>query len=228
MNTGIQDGTNLGWKLAHVLRGRGQAELLLDSYEAERRPVARDVVDGATQKLRAAFTKGTIARLVRDIAVTVIGKLPAAQRKLQEELSETEIIYRDGPLVALGATPHHARRTDVGTRARDAEFIDSQSGQKNTLWPLLSGPHHTLLLFEDAAAPIQLDSIAAYMGPDLVLVRLGPSSDPDGKVRQRYHISVPGWVLVRPDQVVAARGGTSDLARLANYLDHVLGTSAAV
>ena len=39
MNTAIHDGYDLGWKLAWVLRGWAGAELL-DSYEAERRPVA--------------------------------------------------------------------------------------------------------------------------------------------------------------------------------------------
>lgn len=226
MNTGIQDATNLGWKLAHALRGLGNAELLLDSYEAERRPVAREVVDGAAQKLRAAFATGMAVRLIRDLAMVVAGKLRWVQKKLQEELSETQIVYRGGPLVELGAPPRHAQRTDVGTRARDADFIDPQNGQKSTLWPRLSGPHHALLVFEDAAAPIPLDSIATYRGKDLALIWLDAKSDPGGQVRDRYHIGVPGWVLVRPDQVVAARGGARDLARLANYLDHVLGASA--
>jgi 4,5-epoxidase len=38
MNTGLGDAHNLGWKLALVIRGRA-AERLLDTYEAERRPV---------------------------------------------------------------------------------------------------------------------------------------------------------------------------------------------
>jgi len=37
MATGLRDAANLGWKLAHVLRGKANAELL-DSYEQERRP----------------------------------------------------------------------------------------------------------------------------------------------------------------------------------------------
>ncbi|MFJ8827878.1 FAD-dependent monooxygenase [Streptomyces sp. NPDC102467] len=40
LNTGIQDAVNLGWKLAAVVAGRGDAGLL-DSYEAERLPVGR-------------------------------------------------------------------------------------------------------------------------------------------------------------------------------------------
>jgi hypothetical protein len=43
MNTGIQDAYNLAWKLALVLDGTAP-ETLLDSYEAERRPVGADVV----------------------------------------------------------------------------------------------------------------------------------------------------------------------------------------
>lgn len=47
-NTSIQDSFNLGWKLAWVLRGQA-GEALLDSYEAERLPVARQVVHRAMQ-----------------------------------------------------------------------------------------------------------------------------------------------------------------------------------
>jgi 2,4-dichlorophenol 6-monooxygenase len=46
LNTGIQDAHNLSWKLAAVLQGRAQSSLL-DSYEAERRPIGRFNVDWA-------------------------------------------------------------------------------------------------------------------------------------------------------------------------------------
>ena len=44
MNTGLQDAYNLGWKLALVVSGQADAALL-DSYEAERVPVARRLLD---------------------------------------------------------------------------------------------------------------------------------------------------------------------------------------
>ena len=50
-NTSIQDTYNLAWKLALVLRGRAD-DALLDSYDAERRPVGRQVVDRANQSVR--------------------------------------------------------------------------------------------------------------------------------------------------------------------------------
>jgi 2-polyprenyl-6-methoxyphenol hydroxylase-like FAD-dependent oxidoreductase len=48
LNTGVQDAYNLGWKLAHVARGGPDA--LLDTYEAERLPVAAAVL-GLSKRL---------------------------------------------------------------------------------------------------------------------------------------------------------------------------------
>ena len=50
MNTGIQDAWNLGWKLALVDRGLAD-RALLDTYEAERRPVGRLVPVSPTARL---------------------------------------------------------------------------------------------------------------------------------------------------------------------------------
>ncbi|MFJ1706256.1 FAD-dependent monooxygenase [Kitasatospora sp. NPDC088346] len=50
MNVGIQDATNLGWKLAATLQDRAPAGLL-DSYDAERRPAARAVIDNTRAQL---------------------------------------------------------------------------------------------------------------------------------------------------------------------------------
>ena len=48
LNTGVQDAYNLGWKLAHVVRGG--PESLLDSYESERLPIAAAVL-GLSKRL---------------------------------------------------------------------------------------------------------------------------------------------------------------------------------
>lgn len=221
MNTGIQDAFNLGWKLAHALKGLGDAELLLSSYEPERRPIAHDVVKNAAQKLHVGYATSRVTRLIRDVAVTVLGNLPAAQKMLQVELSETTVTYHDGPLVALGDPPRRPSRTEVGTRAREAHFSDPATGARTALWPLLGGTHHTLLAFPNAGQ--SLDT-ALLDGLDATVTRITipPDSDPQGAVRKAYGIRTPSWVLVRPDQVIAARGDLHDLAPLANYLDRVV------
>ena len=54
MNTGIQDGHNLAWKIAGVLRGWA-APSLLASYESERRPVAEFNARQSADNARAMF-----------------------------------------------------------------------------------------------------------------------------------------------------------------------------
>ena len=64
MNAGMGDATNLGWKLAAALEGwAGPA--LLESYDAERRPVARRVVAEATDNLTHPFDKDDLAAAER-------------------------------------------------------------------------------------------------------------------------------------------------------------------
>jgi 2,4-dichlorophenol 6-monooxygenase len=49
-NTSIQDAYNLAWKLAHVVAGTASPSLL-DSYDAERAPIARQIVERANQSI---------------------------------------------------------------------------------------------------------------------------------------------------------------------------------
>ncbi|MCQ6553660.1 rifampin monooxygenase [Streptomyces sp. C10-9-1] len=61
LNLGLQDAFNLGWKLAAAVAGRAPAGLL-DSYEAERRPVAADVLDTTRAQMELMSTEpGAVA-----------------------------------------------------------------------------------------------------------------------------------------------------------------------
>ncbi len=217
MNTGMQDAVNLGWKLAYALNGVGDRELLLASYEAERRPVAHDVIKSAAQKQHAAFSQGYLIHALKDIAVSIFGNIPAVQRKLQVELSETDIVYREGPLVELGDPPRRAGRADVGGRARDV-VLHGDAGA-GSLWPRLVEPRHSLLLFTNGAQPSGLDSILQTAGDRLQVIRIDAG---DREAAKRYHLAGSGWVLIRPDQVVAARGESSDTTLLSRYVDRIL------
>lgn len=78
MNTGIQDGYALGQALA---TGR------LDGYEARRRPVAQRVVAFTDRMTRMATTRNPMARVVRNIALPLLGHT-AIPKKLATELAE--------------------------------------------------------------------------------------------------------------------------------------------
>ena len=64
MNTGIQDAVNLGWKLAHVLRGCAEPAVL-DTYEQERAPVGRMVLRFTDRAFTIATSTNPLVRFGR-------------------------------------------------------------------------------------------------------------------------------------------------------------------
>jgi 4,5-epoxidase len=65
MNTGIGDAENLAWKLAMVVNGTA-ADELLDSYEAERRPIAAKALKSTAAMSNLVLGNHIVARLLRD------------------------------------------------------------------------------------------------------------------------------------------------------------------
>ena len=105
MNTGIGDVINLAWKLAAVVQGRAP-DSLLDSYEAERLPFARRLVETTDRVFGYLSADGPVAEIVRTgIApriMQLVAKLPLTGEYLREYLfrtiSQTVLHYRHAPL----------------------------------------------------------------------------------------------------------------------------------
>jgi 2-polyprenyl-6-methoxyphenol hydroxylase-like FAD-dependent oxidoreductase len=93
MNTGIQDAIALGAGLANVLRD-GAGERILDTYEAERRPVAADVVAFTHRMTRVATVNRPRVRRIRNATLRVLNRIPAVRRKMALNLSELAIDRR--------------------------------------------------------------------------------------------------------------------------------------
>jgi 2-polyprenyl-6-methoxyphenol hydroxylase-like FAD-dependent oxidoreductase len=136
LNTGVQDGYNLGWKLAAVLAG-APAELL-DTYQAERLPIAQGVLRLA-EEIMAKHRRGDEDAHVRG---------PEAQQLL--------LNYRGGPLTReLRAEPGGVR---AGDRAPDAPALDAD-GKPIRIFDLLRGPQWTVLSF---GVPLGDVGVAVY------------------------------------------------------------------
>jgi 2-polyprenyl-6-methoxyphenol hydroxylase-like FAD-dependent oxidoreductase len=86
MNTGIQDAVFLAGLLADVIGGADAS--VLDRYEATRRPIAIRVVAFTDRMTRVATLARWPARMLRNIAIPVMSRIPALRRKLIMELSE--------------------------------------------------------------------------------------------------------------------------------------------
>ncbi|MGV0809291.1 FAD-dependent monooxygenase [Mycolicibacterium setense] len=95
MNTGIQDAFNLGWKLSAVVHGQAPRELL-DSYAAERSPVARRLVKGTRRATRMTLLRNPVAAAARRHVAPHITARAGVQRTLQRALTQLDVSYRDG------------------------------------------------------------------------------------------------------------------------------------
>ncbi|WP_371619415.1 rifampin monooxygenase [Streptomyces sp. NBC_00454] len=108
LNLGVQDAFNLGWKLAAQVRGWAP-EGLLDSYQAERRPVAADVLDNTRAQMQLMSLEPN-ARAVRRL-LSELMEFENVNRHLTEKIIATGIRYDLGKGHEL-----------VGRRLRDIEL----------------------------------------------------------------------------------------------------------
>ncbi len=220
MNTGIQDAVNLGWKLALVLTG-ASPEPLLNTYDDERRPVARRVLRMADRAFRVATSTRWPVRTARTRLVPLL--LPMAlhiapgRARAYRVVTELAVGYRSSPLSVHGPG-RRSRGPQPGDRLPDAPL------RGTTLHRALARPgFHALLcgrtdLWTDDAVGL-LDT----WHPRLHVHRLtrdeepGALIDPAGHALRTLGLARPdqaGILLVRPDGHLAYRGGPDVTAAL--------------
>ena len=227
MNTGIQDAYNLAWKVALVARGEAPASLL-DSYDAERRPVGEKLLHVTDRFFALAAGGGRLGRAVRRVLPTIAVRalqLPFVRKRIARFVSQTGIRYRGSPLSidAHGAARLDARAPHAGDRAPDVEL-----GPSRWLAELLHGPRHTLLFFAGRSTALlerfatMSDEVASRYGPLVapVIIRLDPAHpaigevDRNGGAHARYGAEQGAIYLVRPDGYIAFRGAGTDVETL--------------
>src|ERR1700760_674196 len=86
MNTGMQDAFNLAWKLSAGIKGDA-GDTLLNSYEAERAPIAEGVLK-FTDRLTKAGTLSGVLRRGRDVVVQLLSRVPAVRKTMAATVEE--------------------------------------------------------------------------------------------------------------------------------------------
>jgi putative polyketide hydroxylase len=219
-NTGIHDTWNLAWKLEAVVRGVAGPGLL-DSYDAERRPVADQTVAQALARLQAWFKdpEGRLPEpvpIVDDNAVIFGFCYPAGAFVAERDEPIVDDLFDDPrkPSARPGSrAPHLVLRHE----STDVSTIDLFAGK----WVLLHGPKggawRDLLAGNRAFASLQ--AVCYGIAPD------GTLEDVKGRWPSLYNLDDDGAVLIRPDGIVAWRAqnaGDSAQTAFATVLDVVL------
>ena len=135
MNTGIGDAENLAWKLALVIGGRAD-DSLIDTYQAERRPIAEDVLESTSGLTEIVVGESRTARFVRDRIGVPLMNRDWVQRLIAKKASQLQVSYRYGPL--------GARRWRRLPGLRPGDRVPDREGMYEKLGPAwaLLGPGH--------------------------------------------------------------------------------------
>lgn len=198
MLTGLGDAENLAWKLALVVRNRA-GESLVDTYEAERRPLAAQVLRGTTTVTRMNIAASPVGRFLRDRVAVRLLNLAWVQRWASYSASQLWVSYRRGPLGARSA-----RKPRPGDRLPDLRGV-RLDGESVRLHAELGG--RFALLVPETGAEECVSTAQRWLGDRVV-----PLRSAEGR---------PGEVwLVRPDAHLAWRG--QDPAGLARWLTGTL------
>jgi 2-polyprenyl-6-methoxyphenol hydroxylase-like FAD-dependent oxidoreductase len=216
MNTGIQDAYNLAWKMALVLRGAAN-ESLLDSYDAERRPVGVDVVERTKQ-----------------------ASIGFGRERKENRLADTQILvnYHDSAWVEDTSTSDGPR---AGDRAPDAHGLRRDHvGFPLRLFDLLHGTAHVIIVgLPRNSAPWALDgfagewrerygdlvrmlAIAPHDAPAPELIAVPVVRDSEAAFAGAYPNGEGTAWVIRPDGYIGFRGPLSDRAGLDAYLARIL------
>jgi pentachlorophenol monooxygenase len=230
MNTGIQDAVAIAWRLALAVRGRA-AGGLLDSYDAERRPVGEDVVGRTVRHARDGFETEDPETLLRREAQLLVA-------------------HPDSPIVREGAGAEELKGGPAaGSRAPDCRGLRRPAvAFPIRLHELLDGRRHALLLYAEtgeqvagfaAAAAVARDHGRGELDVRLVLAGTavlgdgvadglvdGPPvpvvRDAAGEFRAAYGAVGGCCYVVRPDGQVGFRAGRASAEEIASHLASVL------
>ncbi len=262
MNMGIQDAYNLAWKLALVLRAKAQPRLL-DSYDPERRPIGETTVqttDRVTRAMARAMTlRSPLAQDLRNQAIAMLTGIGVLQDKALQGIGGMTVNYAGSPAVGehhtsvwrsnlasdpdselpqIGQWLNFSQGPGAGARVSD---IDLPGHDGRTLFDLLQGTRHTLLLFDgaspSAAGYKNLTEIAEHVARlygELINVHIvvpaaarpealtfGGSIllDPEGALHQHFHSGAESLSLIRPDGYVGFRSQPAEGRHLLHYLN---------
>lgn len=230
MNTGLQDAYNLAWKLALVVQGRA-TPALLETYEQERIPVAKRLLETTDRAFQLVVSEGWFAKLLR---TKILAKVAATAMRFEpirrfafRTVSQIGISYPHSrlsqTLSGLGA-----RAPKAGDRFPWLRVKLGADGAVKDLYREMDDTRFHLLLFGQPApastmrvdGPVQVHVIARDATNEAELARA--------------NISAPSFYLLRPDGHVGLCGAGFDAAAIARYLGerahlkaHLVATQAA-
>ena len=214
MNTGLQDAYNLAWKLALVISERADPALL-DTYEAERRPVAQALLATTDRAFKILVSDNWLAGILRTRIVTTVAALAMTRKRVRRfafhALSQIGISYRQSPLSQTSAVVN-ANAPRPGDRFPWLRLRFQTDGPREDLFERLDDTRFNLLVIGQPSPPRDRVEFG-----DLLEVHTVPSDHDNVRELARASITGPSYYLLRPDGHVGLAGTLFDETALRRW-----------
>ncbi|HET9330396.1 MAG TPA: FAD-dependent oxidoreductase [Steroidobacteraceae bacterium] len=220
MNTGLQDAYNLAWKLALVANGQADAALL-DTYEEERLPVARRLLNTTDRAFRLVVSDSRLAGLLRTQVLARLAAFAMSRAAIQRAafriVSQIGIHYRQGRLAqASAALPGAAPQ--AGDRFPWLHLKLRAGAAPQDLFTAMPDLSFHLIAIGQDAPTDELGSLEQRLQVHVI------PDDPDNERElARVHIPRPAFYLLRPDGHVGLCGRQLAPGMVRDYLRLRLG-----
>lgn len=212
MNTGIQDGYNLAWKLAFVLQGKAE-EKILETYNSERLENAENLLKTTDRMFNFLAGDAWFTNLIRDyLFPRLMGtalSIESVRIEFFKRLSQIGINYR------THALSEHTGETDFNVKAGDRLpyfLVDGAS-----IFDKLREPKFHLLVFSDGERDFheikdELESATV----DFHIIPMYPH------VTEIFGTEKPFMILLRPDNYVAFISAETSSDSVKNYFRKIV------
>jgi 2-polyprenyl-6-methoxyphenol hydroxylase-like FAD-dependent oxidoreductase len=215
MNTGLQDAYNLAWKLALVVKDQAEAALL-DSYEEERVPIARRLLNTTDRAFRLVVSDSWLAGLLRTKVIARIVAFAMTFETIQKfafrTVSQTGIHYRKRSLSqSLEGLPDGAPQ--AGDRFPWLRLKFRPNGPVEDSFRKLDDTRFNLIVI---GQPSPAEGALAF--GDLLHVHAIPADADNDVELARARIPQPSFYLLRPDGHVGLCGVRLESAAVNRYV----------
>ncbi|KAF8525870.1 monooxygenase [Hysterangium stoloniferum] len=241
MNSSIQDSFNLGWKLAYVIKGISNPDLL-STYTEERLPVIAEMLDKTSQIHKKTFQTGTFDDAQHWQRTGSLDQLGVNYR-WSSIVVQDETPTKDSVIQAYGDGVSGIRAGDRAPDAPDLHPVD-QTGPPVRIFQLLTYSQHTILIFSPSAEDIhEINIFIKTLPPGITSTvaifdsnsELGQNVEVDLTLRDKSGHAHTGYsvekgtftiILVRPDRMIGAI--TSSVEGLKKYFNGIFRFSDVV
>jgi hypothetical protein len=228
MNTGLQDSTNLGWKIATILKNNLSDELL-QTYQIEREAVGRKLNHSTDRFFGFLTSSNPVLRKCRPLFLSLAMELLNSSSRMQKSLfwfmSELGIRYEKNKFIdenIRGADSQFLAGPGAGSRAPDAPLEGS------TLFEMFKEkPCHVLIFIKsDHKKSLMSDNKVKALETsyqEWVKFHMLVKSRNTKIIFKRYHVSSTAIYFIRPDGYIGFRESSLDFDKLSSYLKKLLG-----